>query len=106
VRDLTADRRQELPALSQLRLDVLPLRRALRHDVLLLALRVLKLDAVPLDRGLRGRHLADDVSVLLRRPVQRVDAIDEVVETRGAEQDGERRVLPRGVVGGHEPRRQ
>src|SRR5207244_8237351 len=62
--DLALDRREELPARSQLRLDPLLLRGLLDHDGPLLRMGPAQLDPVALDRRLERRHLLDDARVL------------------------------------------
>ena len=101
--DLAADRRQELPACRQLGLDVLSLRRLLRDDPLLLLMGVVQLDLVMLDRHLRRAYLPDDVRVLGRRRVDCLDAVEQILEARRPEQQGQRRVVLRRRICADEP---
>ena len=104
--NLALDRREELPARSQLRLDPLLLRGLLRDDRLLLRMGASELLAVTLDRSLEGRDLLDDARVLARSRVDGLDPVEQIVKARCAEQHRERRVVLGGRVGADEPRRE
>ena len=65
------------------------------------------------ERVLANRHLVlepDDLlhdgDVLRRDRLHRLDAVDEIVDTRRAEKDGERRLVVAPRVDGHEPLRE
>ena len=105
LRDLRSDRRQQLPPLRELRLDVLSLRPPLRDDPFLLRACILQLHSVPLDRDLRRGDVADDLRILFRRRVNRLHAIHEIVDVGRAKQHSERRVLIARRVDGDEPLR-
>src|SRR5438874_961452 len=63
---------------------------------------VVQLPAVLLDCGLEGGDLLDDARVLVRRRVDRLDAVEHVVEARRTEQNRERRIVLRRRVRGDE----
>ena len=93
LRDLSLDLGEQPPALAELRLDVRLLRPALRDQPLLLDTRLPELCALALDELLERAHLADHLRVLRRDPVRRVEAVQDLVQTLGAEDDVQRGVV-------------
>ena len=88
--DLAANRREELLALGEPRLD-LALGLGPRGDHRLLV-RLRRLQPVAPNRHLAPEplHLLEHLRVLLGHAVDRVEAVDEVFEARAAEEDLER----------------
>jgi len=102
-RDLGLDRREQVLALVQHRLDLVALRREVRHrgctpplggERLARGLRV----AVARRRGLDG-----EVVVGLRDRLRSVEPVEQVGQRRAAEQDGDRRFVVVALVEGDQP---
>jgi hypothetical protein len=84
--DLVADRGEHALALAQLALDRAAPRRPVRDLSLLRRARLLQLGLALLHGPLERLHLAEDARVLRGDSVDRVEAVQEVVERLGAEQ--------------------
>jgi hypothetical protein len=95
--------REELAARGELALDVAALRRAGGDDLLLRGVRVLELRLVALDLCLEHVHLVRDLRILVRDAVDGVDAAEEIVEARCAEDDVQRRGGARRGIDRDEP---
>jgi hypothetical protein len=72
----------------------LTLLRALGNDPLLLGAGLLELGLPLLDLFAESTDLADDPGVLVREPVDGIDAVEQIVEARCPEQDLQRGLLP------------
>src|SRR6185369_10701620 len=93
LRDLVLDRAQELLPLGELGLDLIALRSKVADDARLLGAGERQAGLALLDLRLEALDLVDDPCVLLRKPVDGVHPIEEVVEARGAEEYLERALL-------------
>ena len=92
VLDLGADGLQQPVALRELRLDRVLLCETLRDDLLLLGLRAMQARGLARDVRAERRDVADDGAALIVDAVDGVDAIEQIVETRRAEQHLDRSV--------------
>ena len=90
--DLGANRLQQPVALCELRLDRVLLGETLRDDLLLLVLRVVQTRGLTRDVRAERRHIADDRALLVVDAIDGVDAIQQIVETRRAEENFDRSV--------------
>src|SRR5919201_6821705 len=98
MRDLPPDRGEQRPAGRELALDRRPLGGPLADERCSFSLRVLEPGLSSLHLVVEAGDLGEHVRVLRRDPVRRVEAIDEVVEARRAEEHLERVALAvRGV---------
>jgi hypothetical protein len=95
--DLAANRGEEAAALGKLAFDRLALGRTLGDDPLLVCARLLECGFALSDLRPEATHLIDDPRVLSRKPVDGVDAIEEVVEARSSEEDLQSRLVLGGV---------
>ena len=100
------DRAEQSAALAELALNRGPGGGALRDDLRLCGVVVLQPALALLHLAAQVRDLAEDERILLVDAVDRVDPGEHLVEARGAEQDGQRRVLVRGRVELDEPGRE
>src|SRR5262249_35111492 len=97
--DLGADRAQQLVALRELPFDRVLLGEALRDDLLLFGLCVREPGLFPSDGTAERLHVADDRAALVVHTIDGVEAVQEIVETRRAENNLESRVrIARRVV--------
>ena len=92
LRDLALDRRQQAVLLRELRLDRLLLRGAILDDLRLTRARLLEVGAARLDFLAVALDRSEDLRVLARHPLDRVEPRDDVVEAARAEDHLERRV--------------
>ena len=84
--DLGAYGLQQPIPLRELRLDRVLLGETLRDDLLLLVLRVVETRGLLRNARAERRDVTDDGTALIADAVDGVDAIEQVVETRRAEE--------------------
>ena len=93
LRDLILDAAEEPLALGELAADLIAFGRALGDDALLLGARHGQLRLALPDLGPEAPHLVDDPRVLFGQAVDRIDAVEQVVQARRAEKNLERALL-------------